>query len=89
MSNVDADNDKWTAIPKWFLTVNIMLMPIMVGWGAWVTNTVYTIKAQTENLTPNQSYVNSRLDRMSDQLRDLERRWDRGMRAAADRSYKE
>lgn len=64
-------------VPRWFLSLQGIFMPLAVAWGAWTTNAIYKVQAQTEGFAPHVSYVQQRLDRLSDQIRESERRLDR------------
>lgn len=62
------------SIPKWFMSVSTLVYALAVPWAIWVTNTLYHVKYQTEGQSQASTYMNQRMDKLSDQVRDLERR---------------
>lgn len=75
--------------PKWFMSISILVYTLALPWAIWVTNTLYHVKYQTESGNHSSAYVTSRLDKLGDNLRDLERRVDRGLIEARDARSKE
>mgnify|MGYP001579055721 CR=1 FL=1 len=61
------------SIPKWFMSISSFVYLLALPWAIWVTNTLYKVQYQTEGI----SYTTTRLDKMADQLRVLERQVDR------------
>lgn len=67
------NGDGGLSLPRWFMTVSGGVYLMAIPWAIWVTNTLYAVKYSTESLATQ----SARLDRLADQIHDLEVRFAR------------